>query len=95
MARVCADNGWYMSFSGVLTFGNTASLREACAVAPAELLMVETDAPFLTPSPFRGQANSSALLPLTVRAMAAVRTMDEEALCAQLFANTEKVFGPF
>ena len=94
MARICATHGWYMSFSGVLTFTNAASLREACVVAPDELLLVETDAPFLTPVPFRGQPNSSALLPLTVRAMAQLRDMDEEALCERLFDNTERVFGP-
>jgi TatD DNase family protein len=95
MARLCAEHGWYMSFSGVLTFSNAALLREACLVVPDELLLVETDAPFLTPVPFRGQPNSSELLPLTVRAMAQVRSMDEEVLCNQLFLNTEKVFGPF
>ena len=95
MARTCAEHGWYMSFSGVVTFGNAQPLREALAVAPAELLLVETDAPFLTPSPYRGTANSSALLPLTVRAMAQVRGQAEAQMCDILFSNAHKVFGPF
>ena len=93
LARLAADNGWYCSFAGVLTFRNAAGLREACAVVPRELLLVETDAPFLTPHPHRGRPNASYLLPHTVRAMAEVRGEDLGELCATLAENTERVYG--
>jgi TatD DNase family protein len=93
LARTAAEHGWYCSFAGVLTFRNAAGLREACAAVPRELLLVETDAPFLTPHPYRGRPNASYLLPHTVRAMAEVRREDLEELCAALAANTERVYG--
>lgn len=93
MARTCADRGWVMSFAGPLTFKANAALREAAVVAPAELLLVETDAPFLTPMPFRGRPNAPYLVPLTVRALAAVRGADVDELCAQLMATGRRVLG--
>ncbi|MER5884641.1 TatD family hydrolase [Streptomyces sp. NPDC001941] len=92
MARTCADNGYYMSFAGNMTFKNAQPLRDALAVAPAELVLVETDAPFLTPAPFRGRPNAPYLVPVTVRAMAAVRGVDEDTLCTALAANTARAF---
>lgn len=93
MAQVCAQHGWYLSFAGNVTFGNAAPLREALAVVPPHLLLVETDAPFLTPTPYRGQPNASYLIPVTVRAMAALREVDEVTLCEQLDANTSAAYG--
>ncbi len=93
MARHCAAEGWFMSFAGVVTFSNAALLREALRVVPSELLLVETDAPFLTPHPFRGRPNASYLIPLTVRAMAEIRADDLEELCCALAANTARVYG--
>lgn len=95
MARVCADNGWYMSFAGPVTFPKNTDLHEAAQLAPLELLLVETDAPFLTPAPHRGRANSSALMPHTVRQLAQLRNADELELCKALYQNAERVFGPF
>ena len=95
MAQVCARHGWYMSFAGVVTFNNAAPLREALATVPDELLLVETDSPFLTPSPLRGTPNSSALMPLTVQKMAQVRGVALDTLCDTLFSNAARVFGPF
>ncbi|MGQ0626372.1 MAG: TatD family hydrolase [Sporichthyaceae bacterium] len=95
MAKVCAERGYLMSFAGNITFKANQQLRDALAVAPAELLLVETDAPFLTPLPYRGRPNSSYLIPLTVRAMAQVRAVDVADLGCALAANTERVFGPF
>mgnify|MGYP006281002643 CR=1 FL=1 len=95
MAQVCAEHGWYMSFSGVVTFKNAQSLREALAQVPDELLLVETDAPFLTPVPRRGQPNSSVNLAFTVRAISALRGVSEEKICDQIFSNAARVFGPF
>lgn len=92
-ARRCLDRGAYLSFAGTVTFKNAASLREALRVAPLDRLLVETDAPFLTPTPFRGRPNASYLVPLTVRTMAAERGDDLEALCAAIAANTDAAYG--
>ncbi len=92
-AKICAEQGWHMSFAGNITIKRNQHLRDALAFAPAELLLVETDAPFLTPEPFRGRPNASYLLPITVRKMAEVRGVDVNQLAAQLAANTENVYG--
>ncbi|MEU1260520.1 TatD family hydrolase [Streptomyces cellulosae] len=93
MAEICARAGYYMSFAGNVTFKNAQNLRDALAVAPLELVLVETDAPFLTPVPYRGRPNAPYLVPVTVRAMAAVRGIDEDALATALGANTARAFG--
>ncbi|MEU2771340.1 TatD family hydrolase [Streptomyces sp. NPDC007162] len=93
MAEECAREGYFMSFAGNVTFKNAQNLRDAVAVAPLELLLVETDAPFLTPAPYRGRPNAPYLIPVTVRAMAAVRGIDEDALATALGANTARAFG--
>jgi len=95
MARVCADHGYVMSFAGNVTFKNAEPLREALRVAPLDLLLVETDAPFLTPMPHRGQPNAPYLVPLTVRAMAEVKGVDTDELCAAISATGDRVFGDF
>ncbi|MBT2470353.1 TatD family hydrolase [Streptomyces sp. ISL-66] len=92
MALECAAAGYYMSFAGTVTFKNAAPLRAALAVAPLELVLVETDAPYLTPAPYRGRPNAPYLIPLTVRAMAAVRGLDEDAMATALAANTARAF---
>ena len=77
MARTCAEHGFWMSFAGPVTFKPNDELRAAAAVAPVELLLVETDAPFLTPMPFRGRPNAPYLVPLTVRvARRGARSLD-------------------
>lgn len=93
MAEVCAAKGYFMSFAGNVTFKNARPLREALAVAPPELLLVETDAPFLTPSPYRGRPNAPYLVPVTLRAMAETKGMDEDTLAAHIAANTARAFG--
>ncbi|TDW29261.1 TatD family hydrolase [Cryobacterium psychrophilum] len=93
MARVCAENGWYMSFAGNVTFGNAHDLRAALSVAPRHLLLVETDAPFLTPMPHRGRPNAPYLLPNTLRMMARHLETDVSLLSAQITSNTELVYG--
>lgn len=92
-AQVCAENGWYMSFAGNVTFKNAENLREALRVAPRSLIMVETDAPFLTPTPFRGRPNAPYLIPHTLRAMAETIGTDASTLAAQICSNTELVYG--
>lgn len=93
MAEVCAAAGYFMSFAGNVTFKNAQPLRDALAVAPAELVLVETDAPFLTPAPYRGRPNAPYLIPVTLRAMAVVRGTDEDTLAAAIAANTARAFG--
>ena len=95
MAKRCADAGYVMSFAGNLTFATAQNLRDAAAVAPAGLVLVETDAPFLTPVPWRGKPNSPALTAYTVRCLAEVRNMDVAELCDQLTATGERLYGPW
>ncbi|MFG2865243.1 TatD family hydrolase [Streptomyces sioyaensis] len=93
MAEICAAAGYFMSFAGNVTFKNARQLREALTVAPPELVLVETDAPFLTPAPYRGRANAPYLIPVTLRAMAEVKAMTEDALATAVAANTARAFG--
>jgi TatD DNase family protein len=92
-ARECLDRGFLLSFAGTVTFGNAAHLRRAAAITPLDGLLVETDAPFLTPMPYRGRPNASYLIPLTVRALAEVTGHDLDVLCAAISANGERAFG--
>jgi TatD DNase family protein len=92
-AKACVERGYVLSFAGTLTFTNAANLREAAALTPVDQLLVETDAPFLTPTPHRGRPNASRLVPLTVRALAEVKNMDLSELCEHLTATGERVFG--
>ncbi|MDX2602691.1 TatD family hydrolase [Streptomyces caniscabiei] len=92
MAAVCAAHGYFMSFAGNMTFKNAQPLRDALAVAPLGLVLVETDAPFLTPAPYRGRPNAPYLIPVTVRAMAEVRGIGEDALATAIAANTARAF---
>lgn len=92
-ARSCLDRGYFVSFSGTVTFKNAAPLREALVLVPRDRLLVETDAPFLTPVPYRGRPNASYLVPTTVRAMAEVRGDDLGELCAAIEATTDAAFG--
>ncbi|MCC9194163.1 TatD family hydrolase [Arthrobacter sp. zg-Y916] len=93
LARICNEKGWYMSFAGTVTFRNAEGIRDALAIAEPELVLVETDAPFLTPHPYRGRSNASYMIPYTVRAMAEVRGVELDSFCASLSANTERVYG--
>lgn len=95
MAKRCVDRGYVLSFAGTVTFKNAAGLREALQVVPADQLLVETDAPFLTPVPYRGRPNASYLVPLTLRAMAEVRRVDVAELAADVDTTTDRVFGAF
>ncbi|MCW2810917.1 MAG: AraC family transcriptional regulator [Friedmanniella sp.] len=92
-ARACLDRGAYLSFAGTVTFKNNHHLRDALAVTPPDRVLVETDAPFLTPTPLRGRPNASYLVPLTVRFLAATLGRDLDGLCRALDANAEAAFG--
>jgi TatD DNase family protein len=92
-AQACVERGYVLSFAGTLTFGNAANLREAAARTPVGQLLVETDAPFLTPMPYRGRPNASRLVPHTVRALAEVTGVELVQLCEALTSTADRVFG--
>jgi TatD DNase family protein len=92
-AHACLDRGAYLSFAGTVTFKNAEPLREALKVTPRDRILVETDAPYLTPMPHRGRPNASYLVPLTMRSMAATLAVDLAELCRAVDANTDRAFG--
>lgn len=94
-ARECLERGWYLSFAGTVTFANAPGLREAAAITPRNRLLVETDAPFLTPVPNRGRPNSPAQAAHTVRALAAARGDKLEQLCVDIQSNSDALYGPW
>jgi TatD DNase family protein len=93
MARECVERGYYLSFAGTVTFKNAQNLRDALAVTPLDRLQIETDAPYLTPVPFRGRPNASYLVPLTARAMADVLGVDVQTLCETVVSTSERLYG--
>jgi TatD DNase family protein len=95
MVKQCAEAGYVMSFAGNLTFSNAQPLRDAAAAAPPDLVLVETDAPYLTPVPNRGRPNSPAMTAHTVRRLAEVKAMDLAELCDTITATAMSTFGPW
>lgn len=94
-AEAVTQRGWFCSFAGVVTFKNATALREALGVVPRQRILVETDAPFLAPMPYRGKPNASYLIPYTMRVMAAELRADLDDLCQTVRANTFEAFGEF
>jgi TatD DNase family protein len=95
MVKQCAEAGYVMSFAGNVTFANAQPLRDAAAAAPADLILAETDAPFLTPVPNRGKPNEPALVADTLRCLAEVKGMDVGDLCDAVTATAQRAFGPW
>jgi TatD DNase family protein len=95
MVRRCAAAGYVMSFAGNVTFASAQPLRDAVAAAPADLILVETDAPFLTPVPNRGRPNTPAMTAFTLRCIARIKQLDLAELCAAVTATGDRVFGPW
>ncbi len=95
MVKQCAEAGYVMSFAGNVTYRNAEPLRDAVAAAPADLILAETDAPFLTPVPNRGKPNEPALTADTLRCLAEVKGMDLAALCDTVTATARRTFGPW
>ena len=93
MALALEENGWYASFAGPVTYPANGGLREALLALPRELVLVETDAPYLTPAPYRGCPNASYVISHTVRFIADLWEVDEESACQQLMANSVRVYG--
>lgn len=92
-ARECVDRGFWLSYPGVVTFGSAGSLREAAKVTPLERILVETDAPYLTPKPQRGKPNAPYLLPHTVAFLADLLGIDLADFCRRVTANTEAAYA--
>ena len=95
LAKVCIERGYILSFAGTLTFKNAPELRDAVKLVPADQLLVETDSPFLAPSPHRGAGNTPAQIATIVRAMAVERNQDLAELATMLSDNAERIFGSF
>lgn len=93
MARELTKRGWYISFSGVVTFKNASRIRETAATVPQEYLLVETDCPYLAPHPHRGEINHSGLMKYTVETLAAVRETTPEAIAEITRKNASELFG--
>jgi len=94
-AAACVRRGYLLSFAGTVTFASATALREAARITPLEQILVETDAPYLTPTPYRGRPNASYLIPHTVRRLAETRDADLDEVCAAISANGDRVFGPW
>ena len=95
MAKICVDRGYILSFAGTLTFKNAPELREAVKIVPVDQLLVETDSPFLAPTPHRGALNTPAQIANIVRAMADERDVSDAELATALSNNAERIFGSF
>lgn len=93
MAVECVRRGYWLSIAGTVTFKNAGVIRDALRATPIEHLLVETDAPFLTPAPHRGSTNASYLIPLTMRAIAQVKEVEMNVLCTAIQANSDRAFG--
>ena len=93
MARDLVRRGWYISFSGVATFHNAPRVREAIAAVPIDRILIETDAPYLAPVPYRGRCNHSGLARYTAEAVAAVKGIDTDTACRMTAENARKLFS--
>lgn len=95
MAEECVRRGYYLSFAGTVTFRRADELREAARRVPLGQLLVETDAPYLTPHPWRGQPNAPYVAAATVRALAETRGEDLSTVCSAVDGNAERLYGPW
>jgi TatD DNase family protein len=95
MAELAAARGWHVSVAGTVTFANNDALRDAVGAVPLGQLLVETDAPYLTPHPYRGRPNAPYLVPLTVRAIAELKGVGLEEACRALAETAQRVYGPW
>ena len=93
MARDLVRRGWYISFSGVVTFKNAPKVREAVAAVPLDRILIETDAPYLAPVPHRGQMNHSGLMQYTAEAIAEVKGIPTEQVIRQTAENAKALFS--
>lgn len=93
LVDVCAEHGWFMSFAGNVTFRNAEELRDAASQAPADLLLAETDSPYLSPHPHRGRPNEPARVCHVVEQLAALHGVEPAEMAALTSANARRAFG--
>lgn len=89
----CVERGWFLSYAGNVTFSNADALRASAAATPVELMLTETDSPYLTPHPHRGEPNDPSFLPATAKALARIKDMDIATFAAQVHDNARRAFG--
>ena len=92
VARAALEMGFYISFSGILTFRNAQPLRDTAAWIPMDRLLIETDSPFLAPAPYRGKVNQPAYVPQVARQLAELRGISVEAVAESTTQNFERLF---
>ncbi len=92
VARAALDMGYYISFSGIITFKNAQHLRDVAAFVPLDRMLIETDSPYLAPMPYRGKTNSPAYVPFVAQQIAAVRGLPVEEIAALTSANFDALF---
>jgi TatD DNase family protein len=93
MAKAALDIGFYISFSGIVSFANAADLRDVAQKVPMDRLLIETDSPWLAPVPYRGKTNQPAYVVDVARVIAELRGMEIEAVGAQTTENFRRLFG--
>lgn len=92
VAQAAVEMGFYISFSGILTFKNAQSIRDVAAALPLERILIETDSPYLAPVPYRGKTNSPAYVPHVAACLAELRGLPVDEIAAQTTANTRRLF---
>jgi TatD DNase family protein len=92
VARAALDRGFYVSFSGIITFKSAADLREVARFVPEDRLLIETDSPYLAPVPYRGKVNNPSYVPYVAAELAQVRETTVERIAAATTANFERLF---
>jgi TatD DNase family protein len=93
VARAALDLGFYISFSGIVTFKTAQDLRDVAAMVPLDRMLIETDSPYLAPVPYRGKTNNPSYVPFVAKQLAAVRGVDVEAIGQATSANFSRLFG--
>ncbi len=93
LAKSCLDLGFYIGFNGIITFNSAQNVRDVLEVTPIEKILLETDAPFLTPVPYRGKENAPKYLAFIAEKAAEVKNVDLELLLSQVFDNSKKIFS--
>lgn len=94
IARQALDLGYYISFSGIITFNSARDLRDVVAFVPMDRLLIETDSPYLAPVPFRGKTNDPSLVPYVAQQVASIKRMDVEQVAAETSDNFDALFFP-
>jgi TatD DNase family protein len=93
VARAALDLGFYISFSGIVTFKTAQDIRDVAAMVPLDRMLIETDSPYLAPVPFRGKTNNPSYVPFVAKQIAAVRGVDIETIATATSSNFSQLFG--